>query len=471
MRTVKALLSMLVCIMLTGLTPGRAMAQQEPLQYFFLNACESCTPEEDFADEFRRLTGQELANYEVTFYNVFQTKGRAVYEQVTASWREEEKQLPLLVMDGQGYAGTASIAAGLEARFGTAAKDTRSVVYFLVATACSSCARAKEAVDQYPAIVPVEMDGQLVSSQVEVQEINLSADPDMAMALFSLYQVPDQQRKAPMILMGETVLAGEDAIRGNFLSMLRSGAALNTPRLDLTEAAGPQQSILSLGGAVLAGITAGLNPCALSMLLMMTGMLLSIRRSVLGNGLIYLAGKLAVYLLIGLGFARLWALYAPSWLPVVVRAVVTVVGTVLIVLNLMDAFHARSKQYGRIRNQLPASLRGRIHRMIRKSMSRPGRAVALSALSLGMLVAAGEFLCAGQVYVAVLMANAGHGTALPLVAYSVAFLLPSLAVLVLVDRARKIMDASDWLLKHMPMIKLLTAAVMAGVLIYAWVVK
>ena len=109
--------------------------------------------------------------------------------------------------------------------------------------------------------------------------------------------------------------------------------------------------------------------------------------------------------------------------------------------------------------------------MIQHSLSHPGKAMALSALSLGMLVAAGEFLCAGQVYVAVLMANASHGTALPLVVYSVAFLLPSLAVLVLVDRTRKIMDASDWLLKHMPMIKLLTAAVMAGVLIYAWVVK
>lgn len=472
MKTIKALLCMLVCFMLSGLMPGGAVAQQEPLQYFFLNACESCTPEEDFADEFRRLTRQELSGYEVAFYNVYQTRGRAVYEQVTSGWSDEEKQLPLLVMDCKGYAGTASIATGLEARFGASTKDTRSVVYFLTATACSSCARAKETVEQHPAIVPVDVDGQLVSSPVEVQEINLSADPDMAMALFSLYQVPDQQRKAPMILMGETVLAGEDVIREDFLSMLRSGAALNTPRLELTESAGmPQQSVLSLGGAVLAGITAGLNPCALSMLLMMTGMLLSIRRSVLGYGLIYLAGKLTVYLLIGLGFARLWALYAPSWLPSVVRAVVTVIGAVLIVMNLMDAFHARSKQYGSIRNQLPASLRGRIRRMIQHSLSHPGKAMALSALSLGMLVAAGEFLCAGQVYVAVLMANASHGTALPLVVYSVAFLLPSLAVLVLVDRARKIMDASDWLLKHMPMIKLLTAAVMAGVLIYAWVVK
>ncbi len=467
MRITKLLLVLLICF-----TIGTAAAQQETLQYFYLNACESCTPEENFAEEFYRLTGQDLSGHEVVFHNVYHAKGRAAYDQATAGWSDADKQLPLLIMDGKGYAGTSSIARGLESHFGTAARDNRSVVYFLTATACNSCANASKTVEQHPAIVPVEVDGQLVSSNVEVQEINLSADPAAAMALFELYQVPDRQRKAPLILMGATVLAGEDAIREEFLPLLRSGAALNTPRFEAGESSAVSgDDTLSLVGAALAGITAGLNPCALSMLLVMMGILLSMRRSVLGNGLIYLAGKLVVYLLIGLGFARLWTLYAPSWLPLVVRVVVTVIGAVLIVLNLMDAFHARAEQYGSIRNQLPAVLRGKIRQRIQQNLTRPGKALGLSALALGMLVAAGEFLCAGQVYVAVLMANAGRGTTLPLIIYSIAFLLPSAAMLVLVAGARRTMDASDWLLKRMPVIKLLTAAVMAVVLIYAWVVK
>lgn len=461
------LLVLLVCLLV-----GTAAAEKEPLQYFYLNACESCTPEDDFAAEFHRLTGQELSGHEVVFYNVYHTKGRAAYDQATAGWSDADKRLPLLIMDGKGYAGAASITSGLEARFGTAVRDHRSVVYFLTAAACSSCASASKTVEQHPAIVPVEIDGQLVSSQVEVQEINLSADPAAAMALFALYQVPDQQRKAPVILMGSTVLAGEDAIQQEFLPLLRSGAAMNTPRFEVDESAdAPGDNTLSVFGAALAGLAAGLNPCALSMLLVMAGILLSMRRSVLGYGFIYLAGKLVVYLLIGLGFAQLWALYAPSWLPAAVRVVVTLIGAVLIVLNLMDAFNARAEQYGHIRNQLPAVLRGRIRQRIQHSLTHSGKALGLSALALGMLIAAGEFMCAGQVYVAVLMANAGRGTSLPLVIYSVAFLIPSAVMLALVAGARRTMTASDWLLKRMPAIKLLTAAVMAGVLIYAWVVK
>ena len=140
-----------------------------------------------------------------------------------------------------------------------------------------------------------------------------------------------------------------------------------------------------------------------------------------------------------------------------------------LIVNLLDAFHAQQEHYGRIRNQLPVFLRQGIRGLIQRSLARAGGWLWLIALALGMIVAAGEFLCAGQIYVAVLMANAQSGSVLPLLIYSAAFVLPSAAVLLAVAISKKTMAASDWLLRRMPLIKLLTALIMAAVLISIWV--
>lgn len=462
MKMRRFLLVLLACLLLVC----QAASGEELLQYFYLNACEQCTPEEDFAAEFLSLTGQSFAEHQVVFYNVLHDQGRAAYDKATEGLSKKEKQLPLLIMSEKAYAGTTAIASSLKTTFGVYKQDIRSVVYFLTTLACGSCERAWETVEQHPAIIPVEINGQLVSSPVEVQEINISAQPELAMALFQQYGVPDTQRTAPMILMGETFLAGEDAITAGFLSLLREGAALNTPAIE-------QQSedlpAFSLWGAVLAGLTAGFNPCALSMLLVMAGMLLSMKRSLVLFGTAYLVGKMAVYLLISLWFSQLWTQYAPPWLPQTMQIITTFIGAVLIVVNLLDAFHAWREHYGQIRNQLPAFLRQGIRSIIQCSLTSAGHWLWLIALALGMIVAAGEFLCAGQIYVAVLIANAQSGSVLPLLLYSAAFVLPSAAVLLLVAISKKTMAASDWLLKRIPLIKLLTALIMAAVLIYIWI--
>ena len=198
-------------------------------------------------------------------------------------------------------------------------------------------------------------------------------------------------------------------------------------------------------------------------------MLLSMKRSLVLYGTAYLIGKIAVYLLIGLWFAHLWTQYAPPWLPMTMQIITTLIGAVLIIVNLLDAFHAQQEHYGRIRNQLPVFLRQGIRGLIQRSLAKAGGWLWLIALALGMIVAAGEFLCAGQIYVAVLIANAQSGSVLPLLIYSAAFVLPSAAVLLAVAISKKTMAASDWLLRRMPLIKLLTALIMAAVLISIWV--
>ena len=328
-----------------------ALAEQETLRYFFLNPCESCSPEEDFARDYERVTGQTLTDGQVEFYNVFRERGRAAYEAFTQGWSEEDRRLPLLIVGEEHYAGTASVEAGLAASFGSAPDDSASRVYFLTAGACDSCERARATVEMRPAIVPAQIRGRTVSSEVVFEEISVTDEPERALALLRLYDVPDARRITPMILMGnKTVLSGEKEIEAQFLPMLRSGAALGAPQAKPEDARESAMNAVSVVGTVAAGIAGGLNPCALSMLLVFLGAMLSAGKGVVRYGVLYLLGKLILYLALGLGLARLWARFAPPWFGTAVKIAATAVGVGLIVLNLADAINARRQAYGRIRN-------------------------------------------------------------------------------------------------------------------------
>ncbi|HPR78741.1 MAG TPA: hypothetical protein PLR69_09090, partial [Candidatus Limiplasma sp.] len=422
-------------------------------------------------DEFTRLTGKKLTDYQFTAYNVFQDSGREAYDQATKDWDENSRKLPLLIIGNEIYAGTKAIKTGLPVRFGKAAPDDNSRLYFITATACESCASARKTVDALPAIVPVEVDGQYVSSPVQVTEINISSDPDTAMALFERFAVPDGKRVAPCILFGDTWLSGEAEIRANLLTLLQNGRGLYTPQIEPAQAhAGVDQPITLLGAAA-AGITAGFNPCALSMLLILAGALLSAKRRPLLYGTLYLAGKLAVYLGIGLAFAELWTRFAPPWFPPFIRILMTALGAGLIALNITDAISLRAEQYGKERNRLPRGLYNGLQSLIRRSVSRRGIGLSIAVIAVGMVTAAGEFFCAGQLYAAVLVANTQTGASrLPLVIYCLAFLVPSVAMLAAVSVSRRTLGSTDWVLKRLPVIKWVTAAVMAVLIVYTWVV-
>ena len=138
-----------------------------------------------------------------------------------------------------------------------------------------------------------------------------------------------------------------------------------------------------------------------------------------------------------------------------------------------DFFAARSEKYGKIRNQLPVGLRKFNHDTIRGVFERHPRHLTVYMLLLGILVAAGEFLCAGQVYLATLLAALQSGAqplrmGLMLVCYCVSFLTPALILCALVARGRSVMDLSEWMRRHMDKVKLITALFFALLVVVVW---
>ena len=69
MKRVSCTVILLVLAVLCAF-PVSAAGDEKTLDYYFLNACEHCSPEDDFAALFRRLTGQAPGSVEVCFHNV-----------------------------------------------------------------------------------------------------------------------------------------------------------------------------------------------------------------------------------------------------------------------------------------------------------------------------------------------------------------------------------------------------------------
>lgn len=363
---------------------------------------------------------------------------------------------------------------------GAVAETAVSEIIYLYLPACESCARAVAALDALPETVTVARGGEEIESPVTVTRVDISADPARADALFDAYGVPEDDRIAPCVFFGSEYLSGADAIESQLAEKVAAGAALVADGADApqaedgaaqpesAEAAGAPEA-MTLAGTIGAGLVAGLNTCALSMLLLFLSVLLEAGKRAKLLAACFLAAKFVCYLLIGFVLLDVLQRFNPQWMQPLARYVLTVMGTLLIALNLWDAWQARGERYGRVRNQLPRGMRARLHRAIRALTSR--RVLAPAAALLGVVVALGEFLCAGQIYLMRLLAAVQSGAgaqAVNLAAYCAAFVAPSAAICALVLGGRSQARVSAFLAEHMAAVKLATALVMALLIAAAW---
>ncbi len=456
----------LAALLMAALSGAAARAEGHTVEYFYRNYCESCDPEGEFAEQFRGLTGLELSDCDYTGWNVVRQDGQAAYEAALAAHGLESASLPLVIVDGEVYQGAAQINSGLPRDALQWHVTTDSEVLYLFVPACESCARAEAALDALPESVTLQRGGETVKSRVVVTRVDISADPDYAQALFEAYGVPDERRVSPIAFYGGSYLAGADAIERSLVEAVRQGRAAGglryAPQADAAEA-----PALSLAGAVAAGLVAGFNPCALSMLLLFISLVLESRRGALPVAC-FLGAKLACYLLIGFALLALFQQINPHWLRPLARWIMTLLGGGLVLLNLSDAWHARRGDLGNVRNQLPGRLRGGLQRVIRALTRR--RVLLPAAIALGFIVAGGEFLCAGQLYLMQLLGSARTGGGLPVLLYCLAFLLPSAAISAIVLGGKSSARVSLALAKNLAAVKLITAVAMLALIVAAWVI-
>lgn len=342
-----------------------------------------------------------------------------------------------------------------------------SRIIYLYVPACESCARAVQILESLPESVTVSWEGGQGESRVVVEKIDVSVAPETAISLFSEYEVPDDDRITPSVFFSDHYLSGIEAIEDNLERMVKEGLAAG--EFEIPQAEHKEPAAISAVRALGAGLIAGLNTCALSMLLLFLSLILEARKN---TGLLawcFLFAKFVCYLLIGFLLLGLMQRFNPYWLQPLAKWILTVMGAALICLNLWDAWQARKANFGKIRNQLPKGLRGKLHKIIRAVTQT--RVLIPAVIALGFVVALGEFLCAGQLFLMQLLAEMETGTGRQianLLIYCLSFIAPSAALCVVVLGGRSHRRVSAFLAENMTWAKLITAIAMLGLILTAW---
>ena len=175
----------------------------------------------------------------------------------------------------------------------TEAEDKQgNIVYFFI-TGCASCGKADRIIKQ-------------IENRITVDRYNL-IDGDAA-ALFERYceryGIPENDRITPVIFAGPAYFMGIDAIAEGFSEYIQGGS-FSTEILSLEEnadTAGKRFLSFNLPDALLTGILNGLNPCSLSILILLVTLITARELNILRYGLAYCAGKLLAYFGIGTVF-------------------------------------------------------------------------------------------------------------------------------------------------------------------------
>lgn len=466
------------------------------IELFVFAPCESCHEEEKFSEKVRSLLSEaEITDYECRVYNAYKESGADRLEEASCDFGVNTaiKDFPVAIVEGEVFTGSyqsigEKIAEHLLSRGkadGTrltsdlntvSDKDAERIkvsnsdvyrdisdvgnadtsILLFVTGSCDSC---KQAEDYLQSI--------LTNEDIGLHIYNITDDENAVVIrkLMKIYEVPDNQQQVPLLFLKNGYFSGADAIRKHALSGLE-GQNVEGPWEDVAGALLNETEDLSISKVRLAvtGFVNGLNPCGISMLIMVLSVLLMSGKSFYKGSFTYLAGKFFAYLILGFSFGLLFSVIEGN----IFRTVHETINIIFAILALgfglfyfMDFIHVLKKDYGKERLRLPERFRRWNHSRIKKLAEVRGKFWYPMLFLLGMVISAGEFLCTGQVYLATLLYMAGQkGTfdveiVVDLIIYLMAMCVPMILLTVLVSKGKNVMSASHLSLKLLPVVKLL----------------
>lgn len=347
-------------------------------------------------------------------------------------------------------------------------KSTDSVLLYFSTVSCNDCSEVKS-------LFKKMMDEQTAENPLAIHEFNIAEGDGVVLVqqLFSLYNVPSDEQQVPIVFFNGGYLSGAKSITANLEQMWEDGklTGFDVNRV-LSKEEGQQEketaSTQTYIGLAVTGFINGVNPCGASMLLMLLAAIAMSGRSVLKIGCAYLAGKFAAYCAMGMGLYQLFMAIGQDVLlniSQVLTWIFAAVFLVLAILYLIDFINVKRKQYGKIRMQLPAALRKWNHERIEKATKTNVRWMIPAAVVLGIVISAGEFFCTGQVYLAAILymmkmqQERQLQTVFAFLIYVTAMCVPSLLIVLVLEKTKNVIRMSNKTLEWLPAIKLATAIV------------
>ena len=282
------------------------------------------------------------------------------------------------------------------------------------------------------------------NQNIRLRKCDIS-EPDglkMNEALCDRADVPESERGVvPAVFVGYEYLVGDELTCDKLESVVSELGMTGTENVwamaegDIEDAESAVEgrfnsfNFLTVLGA---GLLDGINPCAFTVIVFFISYLAFIGRSgrdILLIGIAFTAAIFATYFLIGLGllsFVRYLGA-AGRWVTLGVAVLAVLFG----VASLYDYLRGRKKGEAQSTLGLPPSITRRIHKAIREKTKT--RHFIAAAAVLGVIIAAMELGCTGQVYLPTITFVARIGgerakAVLYLAAYNLMFIVPLLVV-------------------------------------------
>ncbi len=496
---------------------GSSQKGQEtiPVELFILAPCESCHEDDKFLQEvLSQLDKSGFENPDCTVYNVYKDSGAAHFNKIIETHQLELTlaNLPAAVVNGTVYRGTyqeigEAVAQYLETGvsdgqpdsvsgfdktaanpesnaldFGTdteadsdedttqmpetladsafyhelqTVEESDTTLVLFVTGSCESCQTAE-----------AYLQNDLSNEKFDLLIYNILEDENALVLrrLFALYGVPESGQQVPLLFSRKGYLSGAKAIVDGTEGMLADGDTAGSWEEIITSLSQEKENAkISKLQLLVTGFINGLNPCGISMLLMILSILLMSGRNFYGGSLVFLTGKFLTYLFLGFTIGTLLGVIEGTVFQTLqkgMKVAFSVLALFFGIFYLMDFIHVLRKEYGREKLRLPERFRKWNHTMIKKLTEIPERFWYPVLFLLGIVISAGEFLCTGQVYLASLLymvkQNQGFDMQLAgnLVLYLTAMCVPMVLVVVLVSRGKSVMSASNLSLKMLPVVKL-----------------
>ena len=332
---------------------------------------------------------------------------------------------------------------------GVCSINSSAEIYFFYGEGCPHCASIEPIVRSMCTTCGIT----LKTYEVRYNRTNQKLFTDFS----KRYCVPsDRFGDVPAIFVGDSVLIGDEEINKNLYEKIQ--LALNNNINPLKYSKEPCEVVPPKplpADAILAVITAALidslNPCAVGVLIIFISFILNSinfsKRRLAAYGLIYISSVYSAYFLAGIGVLKFLQNFEFIIFIQIFVALFLILGTIL---TWRDAYRSLKKEGG-ILLTIPKSAKSTIEKYIKKG-------TIPAAIILGVLVAAVELPCTGQVYAGILIILSSvdfvHG-ALLLLLYNFIFVLPLLVILFLALSGKnfsKIAEAKDegsWLIRYL----------------------
>lgn len=355
----------------------------------------------------------------------------------------------------------------LPAHLSKATKQNQLTLVYFYINVCKSCNEAEKNLNELSKII--KDNGKDMTPIVRMYDVGNSNGYDLLLRYIDYYKIPKEKGNVPLLFVGNKYFQGKDDIEKGLKDLISESTNIpETPLLSsltINSKAIVEQKFSKVNGigVFFTGLVNGFNPCSLSMLLFFLSVLIARKGRIIGIGLVFCIGKFITYLALGTVMYKLLSTINMEVYSTVIKIVMGAIILTIIIFNLRDYLAARKEKYEKIRMQLPKVLRKRNHNWIKKLESLKGeRIIILLSFLLGALIAVGEFLCTGQLYLATILYILQNNPVMNfkafiyLLIYDLAFILPLIAVIIAVNKGKEIFDISELFREKLAAIKLIT---------------